>query len=105
MKLLTRNEEIDEVLRRPLAIVFKHSTLCSMSSLAHREAEKFLEAHPEAEVHKVNVIESRAISDYIEKLTGVRHESPQLLVFRGGEVVWHESHFGVTARAIAEAID
>lgn len=81
-------------------MVFKHSTMCSLSFLAHDEVLKFLEGHPERKVYKVHVIEDRSISDYIEDATGVRHASPQILVLRSGEVAWKDSHLGVTAEAI-----
>lgn len=105
MEPLEENEDFEALLRAPLAIVFKHSTQCSVSSRAHREVEKFLEGQPGRRIHKVRVIESRSVSDYIEKATGVRHESPQVLVLRNGEVVWHDSHFGVTAEALVTAVD
>lgn len=104
MKALVSANEFDALLAEPLAIVFKHSTTCPLSARAHHEAERFLESHPEQTVHLVGVIQYRSISDYIEVVTGVRHQSPQVLVLRRGEVVWHVSHFGVTAEAIASAV-
>ena len=35
---------------------------------------------------------------------GVRHETPQILVVRDGQVAWHGSHFHVTADALAQAL-
>jgi bacillithiol system protein YtxJ len=34
----------------------------------------------------------------------VRHESPQALVLRGGEVVWHDSHYGIQVEALNQAV-
>lgn len=99
---LRETSDFDRLLEEPLAIVFKHSTVCGMSARAHREAERFLTEHPGHSIHKVDVHESRPVSDYIEAKTGIRHESPQVLVVRHGKVVWHGSHSRVTAEAIAE---
>lgn len=103
MKLLKSPVDFDALMPEPLAIIYKHSTMCGLSDVAHREVEDFLSRHPEREdeVHLVRVIEERRVSDHIASSTGVRHESPQLLILRNGRVVWHTSHRGVTADAIA----
>ena len=107
LESLNEKEAFDRLLDEPLAIVFKHSSTCGISARAHGEVEKFLSEHPERR-HKVEVLGARAVSDYIEERTGIRHESPQLLVLRDGEVVWHGSHADVTAeaiKAVAVAVD
>ena len=104
MELLRNTEDFERLLVEPLAIIFKHSTMCVISARAHDETERFLAENPEQAVYKVEVIESRRVSDYVEEKTGVRHASPQLLVLRSGEVVWHVSHAGVTAEAIAASL-
>ncbi len=100
MELLRNTEDFERLLAEPLAIIFKHSTMCGISARAHDETERFLVENPEHAVYKVEVLESRQVSDYVEAKTGVRHASPQLLVLHSGEVVWHVSHAGVTAEAI-----
>jgi bacillithiol system protein YtxJ len=100
MEILRETTEFDRLLRAPLAIVFKHSTSCGISAQAHREVERFLVNNPKRAFHKVEVVESRVVSDYIASKTGVRHESPQLLVLRNGDVVWHGSHSRITVEAI-----
>ena len=104
MELLRNTDEVERLLSAPLAIIFKHSSTCGISARAHEEAERFLAENPEHAVHKVDVLESRRVSDYIEAKTGVRHESPQLLVLRNGQLVWQGSHSRVTAEAIATSL-
>ena len=104
LESIYESETFDRLLDAPLAVVFKHSSTCGISARAHGEVERFLSEHPERHIYKVEVLGSRAVSDYIEEKTGIRHESPQLLVLRAGEVVWHGSHSRVTAEAI-EAVD
>lgn len=101
MKVLRSPVDFDALLPEPLAIVYKHSTMCGLSDIAHGEVKDFLARHPGREVHLVRVIEERPVSDHIASSTGVRHESPQLLILRNGKVVWHASHRGVTTDAIA----
>ncbi len=73
-------------------LLFKHSTTCPISTHAHREM-----AQLEVPVNMVIVQSGRDISQEIARRTGVRHESPQTLVVRNGEVVWTASHYDITA--------
>ena len=81
-------------------IVFKHSNACSISSRAYREMEKV-----EAEVNILVVQSAREVSRELANLTGVRHETPQVIVLRDGRAVWYASHFDVQAGAVAEAVE
>ena len=81
-------------------IVFKHSNACSISSRAYREMEKV-----EADVNILVVQSAREVSRELANLTGVRHETPQVIVLRDGKAVWNASHFDVQARAVTEALE
>lgn len=80
-------------------IVFKHSNACSISSRAYRELEQF-----EGDVNILVVQSAREVSRELATLTGVRHETPQVIVLRDGKAVWDASHFDVNAAAVADAI-
>ncbi|MBP1602592.1 MAG: hypothetical protein H6Q06_2743 [Acidobacteria bacterium] len=99
MQQLKSIDELQYLLRQPVAVVFKHSTRCPMSTEAFSEMKAFLESSPQAPVFLVDVIDDRAISTEIARITSVRHESPQVLILKEGRVVWHASHYGVTAQA------
>ena len=80
-------------------IVFKHSNACSISARAYREMEK---------VDGVNILEvqsARAISNEFASLTGVRHETPQVVILRDGKAVWDASHFDVVAANVMKAVE
>lgn len=85
--------------QRPI-IVFKHSNACSISSRAYREMQKL-----EGDVNILEVQTAREISRELADLTGVRHETPQVIVLRGGKAVWNASHFDVTANDVAKALE
>jgi bacillithiol system protein YtxJ len=85
--------------RKPV-IVFKHSNACSISSRAYREMEKV-----EAPVNILEVQSAREISRELANLTGVRHETPQVIVLKDGKAVWNASHFDVTAGDVAKAVE
>ncbi len=80
-------------------IVFKHSNACSISSRAYREMEQF-----DGPVNILVVQSAREVSREFASLTGVRHETPQVVVLRDGKAVWDASHFDVKASTVADAI-
>jgi bacillithiol system protein YtxJ len=100
---LARPGVMDTALAEPLALVYKHSPICPVSTRAAREIERFEREHPEVPVYRVDVVGDRAVSQAIAARLGVRHESPQAILLREGTPVWHESHGGVTATAVAGA--
>ncbi len=104
MDTLREREEFDRLLASSLAIVFKHSRFCGISVQARKEVARFLASHPEHRVYEIDVHRSRPVSSYVERVTGVRHESPQLIVLARGRVVWHDSHGGVTADALGSKV-
>ena len=80
-------------------ILFKYSPICSVSFTAGRIFEEWLnnKADQNFIAAKINVIESREVSNNVESETGIRHESPQIIwINSNGEVKWNESHFGIT---------
>lgn len=94
---------LDEALRAPLFLLFKHSTICGVSTKAWREYEVFLETS-DVETGFINVIDDRPLSQRAAELTGVPHKSPQVLLLKDGEVVWHTSHFKITDAALHDAV-
>lgn len=88
---------IDASKDRPV-VVFKHSNSCPISSRAYREMEQL------EDINLLEIQTARELSREVEVLTGVRHESPQVIIFRDGKAVWNASHFDVRAGAVAEAV-
>lgn len=95
---------IDLLSRHVVHLVYKHSLKCSLSLAAILEVYSYREESGALPVTMIDVFRDRALSDGIEYVTCVRHESPQVLLVRGGEVQWHASHRRVTASAIADAV-
>jgi bacillithiol system protein YtxJ len=86
--------------------IFKHSTACGLSARAQDEFTAFLaSAPPGFGYYQVDVLESRAASDRVEDLAGVRHESPQVLLLRGRECLWDADHGAIRAAVLREQAD
>jgi bacillithiol system protein YtxJ len=95
--------EFEHALRLPRMLLFKHSTACPISAAAHEEYLAFCAAHPDASTVLVDVIADRATARGIAERCGVRHESPQAILFENGRAAWHASHMAITAAALANA--
>ena len=50
----------------------------------------------------LDLLRHRDVSNAIAEKFGIRHESPQVLVIRDGEVVAHASHFDITQMDLQE---
>lgn len=86
--------------------LFKHSLICPVSSAAFEAYERFVTARPSSAGYAlVEIQRARDVSNAIAERTGVRHESPQALLVRGGEVVWHASHWTIREAALAAALE
>ncbi|MBX3240578.1 MAG: bacillithiol system redox-active protein YtxJ [Chitinophagaceae bacterium] len=84
-------------------VVYKHSTRCSISTVAKTRLERATQ--PEnVSFHYLDLIRYRTVSNRIAEDTGVRHESPQVLLIVDGKAVYNESHMAINMRDIAAAI-
>lgn len=96
--------EVDDLLlssnKKP-QVIYKHSSRCATSFFALKNIQDLSEeVREKADFYMVNVIGERAISRHIAETFGIRHESPQLIILKDGEVFWHGSHHNVTAELI-----
>jgi bacillithiol system protein YtxJ len=85
-------------------LIFKHSTRCSISSMAKNRLDRS-EAPGGIEFHFLDLIAHRSISSRIAELFNVAHESPQVLLIKNGECVYDESHSGIRMDEIMEQVN
>jgi bacillithiol system protein YtxJ len=97
-------EECNSLMQKDLVVLFKHSPTCPVSWMAHREVMRLRTEQPELPIYLISVRRRRDVARLIEERTGVRHESPQIVVLRHGGVVASASHDDVTASAIKDFI-
>lgn len=99
---LTETDALDQLLAQSHdapVILFKHSTTCPISAAAYQQMSRL-----QSPVSLVVVQRARDLSRQIEQLTGVRHESPQIIILSKGQAVWSASHWKVTADAVESAM-
>jgi bacillithiol system protein YtxJ len=82
-------------------LIFKHSTRCSISSMAKSRLEKT--AQPGGvDFYYLDLIQHRSLSAKIAQDFFVSHQSPQVLLIKNGECVYNESHSGIAMDDIME---
>ncbi len=100
-----------ESLKQPV-LLLKHSTTCPISANAYKEFNAFINQNnlesDETQLPVISalvkVIESRPTSLHIADFTKIAHQSPQILLIKGQQVIWKESHMKITKKAIVEAL-
>lgn len=105
MKELSNPSELDSVFAQETAVLYKHSTQCPISAAAHRQMDTLLERNPDAPLYKVDVHSAKELSDTIVEKTGIEHQSPQLILLRGGSATWTSSRGEITADALEEQLE
>ncbi|OZM56074.1 thioredoxin family protein [Lottiidibacillus patelloidae] len=95
-KKLVSIEDFNEIKDKDVFFIFKHSTTCPISGSAFEEWNNFNDDFPHAKYYSLFVQEARELSNYIAESYNVKHESPQVLLVKNGEVVWHTSHWKIT---------
>jgi|AntRauTorckE6833_2_1112554.scaffolds.fasta_scaffold03457_5 bacillithiol system protein YtxJ len=101
-------EEIDEILNKSQKpqIIYKHSYSCGVSLFAKSSLDSGLESIvEEADLHLIDVVAQRQLSKEVAEKTGIRHESPQLIVMHQGHPYWHTSHGGVRKSSLNETLN
>lgn len=84
-------------------LLFKHSPACPISADARCHYEAFRHRHPDVPTLFVDVIADRPVARGLADRCGVRHESPQAILFERGVPVWHASHGAITADLLEAA--
>jgi bacillithiol system protein YtxJ len=96
-------EELDALIEKSneqAIVLFKHSTTCPISAGVYQEI-----SNADADINLIVVQKARDVSSAVAEKTGIRHESPQAFVVKNGKVVYHASHYDVTASDVEKMLE
>lgn len=103
-RTLTTPEDVDLFLRdHPLAAILKLGR-CHKNDAALAIATPAMAARPDVGFALLHVIECRAASNRVAALTGIVHESPQLILFREGRAQFDRDNWDITPEDVAEGL-
>lgn len=106
MKWIDLNEEqqlnnLKELSKQKPQLIFKHSTRCSISSMAKGRLERNLQ--PDGiDFYFLDLIKNRPLSNKVAEDFSIFHESPQILLIKDGSCIYDESHSGIDMDEIIE---
>lgn len=103
---LTSADQLNEIKNADgYSLIFKHSTRCSISMMAKRNFEFNWEVIPvDTKLYFLDLISFREISNSVAEVFNVAHQSPQILLIKGGDCVLEASHSDISAEEVAEVI-
>ncbi len=82
-------------------LFFKHSTRCSISSMALSRFEQNADQLNEiCALYFIDLLEFRQVSNKLEEISNVMHQSPQVIVVKNREVIYTETHSSIDAKEI-----
>jgi bacillithiol system protein YtxJ len=102
-KEIQNTQELDALIEKSnerAIVLFKHSTTCPISAGVYQEI-----SNADADINLIVVQKARDVSSAVAEKTGIRHESPQAFVVKNGKVVYHASHYDVTASDVEKMLE
>ena len=84
-------------------LIFKHSTRCSISSMAKNRFERNFDLD-DVKVFYLDLIKYRSISNQLASDFNVPHESPQVMYINEGRCFYHASHGGIDVNDLKASI-
>lgn len=90
------NQVIEQSNQTPI-LIFKHSTRCSISSMALNRLERAWSDKDSEKVtpYYLDLISHRDVSNNIAETLGIMHESPQAIVLKDGKAIYNASHMSI----------
>lgn len=100
---INSTERLDELFaesnEKPV-VIFKHSLTCPISHGVYGEISRV-----EADIYLIVMQIARQVSNELAARTGIRHESPQAIIIKNGEPVYHASHYDVSADEVGSHLN
>ncbi len=98
---LTSKEEFNQLWESDeLFLVFKHSTRCSISSMARRNFEQQFNMELVPNSLFLDLIKYREVSNHIAETTNIIHQSPQLILIKNKKILYTATHENIDANKI-----
>ena len=97
---LASPEEVNQFLDKyPTSLIFKAGT-CHKTMQGFGFLQEKLEPREDLMVGIIRVVEARPASNLVAEMTGIRHESPQVILFKNGEAVYDLDNWDITPQTL-----
>ena len=86
-------------------VLFKHSTRCSISTMAMNRLLRLEDAfYQQADFYYLDLIAHRDVSAAIAERYHVHHESPQVIILKQGDATYDASHMEISVAELMSEI-
>ena len=107
-KTLNSIEQLHEIIQhsevKPV-VLFKHSTRCSISSMALNRLQNLDdEFYNNVDFYYLDLIAHRDVSNEIAAKLDVHHESPQVIFVKNKECIYDASHMEISTKELNEFV-
>ena len=103
-KILKSVDDLNEINQRSIEkpqLIFKHSTRCSISSMAKNRLDLQIDMlTSQYDCYYLDLIQYRPVSNEISLRYEVVHESPQVIIINNGKAVYDVSHHMIKPNVI-----
>ena len=94
-------EQLDAIItssKENPVMILKHSTRCSISSMAKSRLERtwVAEEVPTLKPYYLDLLSHRDVSNAIESILNIPHQSPQVLLIQDGKCIFSNSHMSIS---------
>ncbi|MFD0962747.1 bacillithiol system redox-active protein YtxJ [Pseudofulvibacter geojedonensis] len=97
-------QKIKEASKEKLQVIFKHSTRCGISKSVINRFVSDYDLNIDADLYYLDLLNYREVSNEVGHEFQVIHQSPQLILVKGGKVIHHASHHEIYANKVLEYI-
>lgn len=104
---LTTSDQLKEAIENSTVcpiLLFKHSTRCSISSMAKSRFENNWTQKEICNLYCLDLLTFSSISNEIADLTGIEHHSPQVIVIKNKQVIYEETYTSIDAKKIEKIL-
>ena len=101
---LTSPEQVDNFLKEnPTSALFK-AGVCHKTPETFVHIQAHLDPREDLKLGIIRVVEARPASNHVAAMTGIEHESPQIILFKDGKNVFDRDNWDITDGAMAEGM-
>ncbi|WP_114752430.1 bacillithiol system redox-active protein YtxJ [Pleomorphovibrio marinus] len=104
---ISQIEEIVNESKEKPVLVFKHSSRCSISSMAWNRVERNWKKEDSEKIspYFLDLIAFRDVSNAVSEAFKIPHASPQVILIKDGKAVYANSHMGINYQDILSNIN
>ena len=104
ISFLTSPQEVDSFLtENPTAVIFK-AGLCHKTPETFVHVQAKLDPREDLKLGIIKVVEARPASNHVAAMTGIEHESPQIIFFKDGKNVFDRDNWDITDESMTEGL-